>query len=81
MKKLCSIMSNLQLTHYHFKHDFRKLDQHTRDKCLIYGTKYHNDNQFQNLELPCSKESKYDIKSPHLQNQNYIKKSLNVIQN
>ena len=41
-------MSNLQ-THYHFKLDLKKLDQHTRGKWLIHGTKRHKDN---NLELP-----------------------------
>ena len=29
MKKLFAIVSNLQ-THYHFKLDFQKVDQHTR---------------------------------------------------
>ena len=37
-------MSNLQ-THYYFKLDFQKVDQHTR------GTKHHKDNQLQRLEL------------------------------
>ena len=50
MKRLFSIMSNLQ-THYHFKVDFKKMDQHTGDKWLIHGTKHHN--QLQSLELSC----------------------------
>ena len=37
-------MPNLQ-TYYHFKLDFQKVDQHTGDKCLIYGTKRRKDNQ------------------------------------
>ena len=45
-------MSNLQ-THYHLKLDFQKVDQHTRGKWLIPGTKRRKDNQFQILELPC----------------------------
>ena len=45
-------MSNLQ-THYHFKLDFQKVDQHTGGKWLIHGTKRRNDNQLQSLELPC----------------------------
>ena len=52
MKKSFSIMSNLQ-THYHFKLDFEKLDQHTGDKWLIHGTKDHKNTQLQSLELPC----------------------------
>ena len=36
MKTLLSIMSNLQ-THYHFKLDFEKLNQHTGGKWLIHG--------------------------------------------
>ena len=36
-------MSNLQ-TYYHFKLDFQKVDQHTRSKLLIHGTKRRNDN-------------------------------------
>ena len=36
MKKLFSIMSNLQ-TNYHFKLDFPKMDQHTGGKWLIHG--------------------------------------------
>ena len=52
MKQLLSIMSNLQ-THYHFKLDFQKVDQNTRDRWLIHGIKNHIDNQLQSLELPC----------------------------
>ena len=51
MKKLFSIMSNLQ-THYHFKLDFQKIDQHSGGKWLIHGTKHRNDNQLQSLEIP-----------------------------
>ena len=43
MKKLFSIMSNLQ-THLHFKLDFQKLDQHTGGKWLINGTKHRKGN-------------------------------------
>ena len=50
MKKLFSIMSNLE-NHHHFKLDFQNVDQRTRGK-LIYGTKYHKENQLQSLELP-----------------------------
>ena len=52
MKKLFSIMSNLQ-THYHFKLDFQKVDQHTGGKWLIHSTQHSKDNQLQSLELPC----------------------------
>ena len=45
-------MSNLQ-THYHFKLDFQKVDQHTGGKRSIQSTKHRKDNQLQNLELPC----------------------------
>ena len=48
MKNLFSIMSNLH-THYHFQHDFQKVDQHTRGKWLTNGTKHHKDNQLQCL--------------------------------
>ena len=41
-------MSNLQ-TYYHFKLDFQKVDQHTRSKWLIHGTKRW-DNQLQSLQ-------------------------------
>ena len=53
MKKLFSIMSNLQ-NHYHFKLDFQKVDQHKGGKWLIHGTKYRKGNQLQNLKLPCN---------------------------
>ena len=53
MKRLFSIMSRLQ-THYHFKLDFQKVDQHTGGKWLIHdGIKHHKENQLQSLELPC----------------------------
>ena len=45
-------MSNLQ-THYHFKLDFQKVDQHTGGKWLIHDTKRRKDNQLQSLELLC----------------------------
>ena len=45
-------MSNLQ-TSYHFKLDFRKVDQHTGGKWLIHDPKGHKDNQLQSLELLC----------------------------
>ena len=51
MKKLFSIMSNSQ-THYHFKLDFQKMDQHTGGKQLIHGIKHHKKDQLQSLELP-----------------------------
>ena len=44
-------MLNLQ-THYNYKLDFQNLDQHTGGKWLIHGTKHHQDNQLQSLELP-----------------------------
>ena len=37
---------------YHFQLDFQKVDPHTGGKWLIHGTKRHNDNQLQSLELP-----------------------------
>ena len=43
-------MSNLQ-THYHFKLDFQKVDQHKGSKCLIHGTKHRKDNQLQTPTL------------------------------
>ena len=53
MNKLFSIMVNLK-THYHFKVDFQRGDQHTESKFLIHGTKHHKDNQSpRSLELPC----------------------------
>ena len=36
MKKLFSVVSNLQ-THYHFKLDFQKVDQHEEGKWSIPG--------------------------------------------
>ena len=51
IQKLFSIMSNLQ-THYHFKLDFQKVDQHTEGAWLIHGIKHRNENQLQSLELP-----------------------------
>ena len=47
MKKLFSIMSNLQ-TNYHFKLDFQIVDQHTGGKLLIHGNKHHRDNKKMN---------------------------------
>ena len=44
MKKLFSIMSNLQ-NNYHLKLYFQKVDQHTGGKWLIYGTKHRKNNQ------------------------------------
>ena len=44
-------MSKLQ-THYHFRLDFQKVDQHTGGKWLIHGTKRCKDTQLENLELP-----------------------------
>ena len=45
-------MSNLQT--YHFQLDFQKVDQQTRGKWLIHGTKHGKDNQLQSMEqLPC----------------------------
>ena len=47
------VMSNLQ-THYHFKVDFPKVDQHIRSKWSVHGTKHSKDNQLElSLELPC----------------------------
>ena len=39
-------MSNIQ-THYHFKLDFQKVDQHTGGKWLFHGIKHRKDNQLQ----------------------------------
>ena len=44
-------MSNLQ-THYNFKVDFQKGNQHTGGKWLIHGTKHHKDNPLQSQDLP-----------------------------
>ena len=52
IKKSCFPLWNLQ-TYYDFKLDFQKVDQHTEGKWLIHGTKRHEDNQLQSLELPC----------------------------
>ena len=52
MKKLFSIMSNLQ-THNHFKLDLKKLDQFTGGKWLIYGAKQRKGYQLQSMEIPC----------------------------
>ena len=41
-------MSNLQ-AYYRFKLDFQKVDQHTRGKWLIRGSKHHKDNQLQSM--------------------------------
>ena len=63
MKKLFSIMSNLQI-HYHVKLYFQEGNQHTECKLSIHGTNHHKDTQLQSLELPCrypSRESKHDI--------------------
>ena len=49
-QKMFSFMSNLQ-TYYHFKLFFQKVDQHTRGKWLIHGTKRYKDNQLRSLEL------------------------------
>ena len=88
MKKLLSILSNLQ-TDYHFKLDFQNMDQHTGGKAWNSPVEYP------------SRESKHDIKSPkvvcsikyskgmsrdgniqggaHLQNQSYLlSESLNL---
>ena len=59
-------MSNLQ-SHYRFKLDFQKADQHTEGKWLhvIHGTKHHKDNQLQSLEIPrkiLNREAKHEIK-------------------
>ena len=52
-EKLFFTVSNLQ-THYHFKLDFQKVDQHIGGKWLNHGIKHHKDNQLQSLELPCN---------------------------
>ena len=49
---LHSIMSSLQ-PNCCLKVDFQKVDQHTRDKWLIFDTKRHKDNQLQSLKLLC----------------------------
>ena len=35
------------------KKDFQKMDQQTRGKLLIHGTKHHTDKQLLSLELSC----------------------------
>ena len=45
-------MSNWE-THYHFKLDFHKVDQHAGGKWLTHDTKHRKDNQLQSLKLPC----------------------------
>ena len=50
MKKWLFIMPILQ-THYHFKLDFLKVDQHTGGKWLIHGTNHYKDNQLKSMEL------------------------------
>ena len=52
MKHLVSTMWNLQ-THYIFKLDFPKLDQHVGGKWLIHDTKHPKGNQFQSLKIHC----------------------------
>ena len=59
-------MSNLG-THYHFRLDFQKVDQHSWGNRLIHSTKHRKDNQLQSQEVPCrypSRESKHGIKEP-----------------
>ena len=41
-------------THYHFKLDFKYIDQHTRGKRLIQRTKHRKDKKLQRLALPCT---------------------------
>ena len=52
MKTFFTIMSKLQ-THYHFKRDFRTVDQHAAGKWVIHGPKHRKDNQLNTLELHC----------------------------
>ena len=61
MKKLLSIMSNLQ-TYYHFKLDFLEVDQYTADKWLIRGTKQRKGNPLHSLVGYPSREFTHDIK-------------------
>ena len=51
MKRFFSIMSKLQ-THYPFKLDIQKLDQHIGGKWLIHRTNHSKDNPLQSLEPP-----------------------------
>ena len=39
----------------------RNQTANTGGKWLFHGTKRHKDNKLQRLELPCSRECKYDI--------------------
>ena len=57
MKMLFSIMSNLH-THYHFKLDFQKADQHTGGEWLTHGTKHHKDNRLQTWNFPAEYHSR-----------------------
>ena len=43
MKKLFTIMLNVQ-THYYSKQHFQKVDQHTEGKWLIHGTNHRTKN-------------------------------------
>ena len=59
-----SPMSNLQ-TYYHFKLYFQKVDQHTRGKWLIHGTKRSKAISCKAWNSPVeypSRECKHDIK-------------------
>ena len=60
MERLLSTLSKLQ-THYHFKLDYQKVDQHTGGKWLIYGTKHCKDNLWQNLIVLFRLSLKYMI--------------------
>ena len=40
-------------THYRFKQDIPKMDQHAGGEWLIHGTKHCKANQLESLELPC----------------------------
>ena len=51
MKKLFSVMSNLE-THHHLKLGFQNLDKHIGGKWLIHDTEYHKDNQLESLSFP-----------------------------
>ena len=74
-------MSNLQ-THYHFKLDFQKVDQHTGGTWLIHGTKQHKDTQLQSQELPCRARITKYRKSKHVvQNKKNRHKNPNNVHN
>ena len=45
------------------------MDQQTRGKWLIHGTKHHTDKQLLSLELSCS-EYKFDVNECHVQSNN-----------